>query len=116
MKALTEFIDYLKVNKRYSPRTLSLYTGYINDFYNFISLSEDEDEFSQLQPNIIRGFIASGLDSGLSPRTMNLKLSSLSSYSNFLVKKGVYKIKSCKKGSSSQTIKKPSRVLHSGSH
>lgn len=91
MKSLNEFIEYLKVNKRYSPRTLSIYTEYIMDFYNFISLSEDEDEFAQLKPNIVRGFIASGLDSGLSPRTMNLKLSSLSSFSNFLVKKGYIK-------------------------
>ncbi|MEN6618995.1 MAG: tyrosine-type recombinase/integrase [Rikenellaceae bacterium] len=88
MRSLTEFIDYLKVHKRYSPRTQILYEEYIGNFYEFVSLSDDENEFAALQPNIIRGFVASGLDSGLSPRTMNLKLSALSSYSNFLVKKG----------------------------
>ena len=91
MRSLIEFIDYLKVHKRYSPRTLALYSAYIEDFYNLVSLSDDEDEFVSLQPNTIRGFIASGLDSGLSPRTMNLKLSALSSYSNFLVKRGYIK-------------------------
>lgn len=91
MRSLIEFIDYLKVHKRYSPRTLALYSAYIEDFYNLVSLSDDEDEFVSLQSNTIRGFIASGLDSGLSPRTMNLKLSALSSYSNFLVKRGYIK-------------------------
>jgi len=97
MRSLIEFIDYLKVHKRYSPRTLALYSAYIEDFYNLVSLSDDEDEFVSLQPNTIRGFIASGLDSGLSPRTMNLKLSALSSYSNFLVKRGYIKANQVKR-------------------
>lgn len=88
MTALSEFIDYLKVHKRYSPRTLALYSEYIADFYKFVVLPYDEDEFAALKTNIIRGFVAAGLDSGLSPRTMNLELSALSSYSNFLVKRG----------------------------
>jgi len=91
MRELTEFIDYLKVNKRYSPRTLALYAGYIGEFYGYASLSDDEDGYVALHPNTIRGFVATGLDSGLSSRTMNLKLSALSSYSNYLVKKGYIK-------------------------
>ncbi len=89
MRTLSEFIDYLKVQKRYSPRTLALYGKYIEDFYDFVSLSDDEDEFASLKSNTVRGFVASGLDSGLSARTMNLKLSAISSYANFLVKKGL---------------------------
>lgn len=89
MRTLSGFIDYLKVQKRYSPRTLDLYSKYIEDFYDFVSLSDDEDEFVPLQTNTVRGFVASGLDSGLSARTMNLKLSAISSYANFLVKKGL---------------------------
>ncbi len=91
MRELTEFIDYLKVHKRYSSRTLTLYSGYIGEFYDYASLSDDEDVYVALHPNTIRGFVATGLDSGLSPRTMNLKLSALSSYSNYLVKKGLIK-------------------------
>ncbi len=91
MSRLVEFIDYLKVHKRYSPRTLDLYQGYITDFYDLVQHLGEEDELGPLEPNVIRSYIASGLDSGLSPRTMNLKLSALSSYSNFLVKKGYIK-------------------------
>lgn len=91
MRVIAEFIDYLKVHKRYSPRTLTLYSGYLGEFYEYASLPQDEDEYEALQPNTIRGFVATGLDSGLSPRTMNLKLSALSSYSNYLVKKGYIK-------------------------
>jgi len=82
------FIEYLKVQKRYSPRTLTLYEGYIKEFFSFASGDPDEQSTGVLLPNLIRGFVASGLESGISPRTMNLKLSALSSFSDYLVRSG----------------------------
>ena len=84
---MEEFIDYLKVNRRYSPRTQILYREYIGELYEFVAPDSGEDFLSSLKPNIIRGFIAQGLDSGLSPRTMNLKLSAISSYCSYLMRK-----------------------------
>ncbi len=82
------FIEYLKVQKRYSPRTLTLYEGYIKEFFSFASGNPDEQSTGVLLPNLIRGFVASGLESGISSRTMNLKLSALSSFSDYLVRSG----------------------------
>lgn len=82
------FIEYLKVQKRYSPRTLTLYEGYIKEFFSFASGNPDEQSKGLLLPNLIRGFVASGLESGISSRTMNLKLSALSSFSDYLVRSG----------------------------
>lgn len=89
MGTMEEFIDYLKVNRRYSPRTQILYREYIGELYEFVAPESEEDFLSSLKPNIIRGFIAQGLDSGLSPRTMNLKLSAISSYCSYLMRKGL---------------------------
>lgn len=89
---ITEFINYIKNQKRYSNRTIILYRSALNDFYNFaypeIMLEKlvDTDFISALQRNLIRGFIAESLNKGLSPRTINLKLSALSSFSNYLIK------------------------------
>lgn len=88
MRAREEFIDYLKVNRRYSPRTQILYREYIGEFYEFVAPGSEDDFLSSLKPNVIRGFIAQGLDSGLSPRTMNLKLSAISSFCSYLMRKG----------------------------
>ncbi len=82
------FIDYLRVQKRYSRRTLEIYSESINELYSFISPQEGEEEENFLVVQSIRGFIANGLDSGLSARTMNLKLSAISSYCSYLVKRG----------------------------
>lgn len=92
MKIIDSFIDWLGVQKRYSPRTLVLYRGAVDEFYAHMFPEGEMDageETSVLTPLNIRGFIASGLESGLSARTMNLKLAALSSYCSYLMKQGL---------------------------
>lgn len=86
MRYLNQFIDYLRVQKRYSPRTISLYRSSVSDFYTYVSPLDGDDELLPLKPNLIRGFIANSLENGLSARSINLKLSAISSFSNYLVK------------------------------
>lgn len=89
---LDDFIEYLAVQKRYSPRTVELYRGSIEEFYDFIfpeGTQEvgEEERLDVLRSANLRGFIAQGLERGVSSRTMNLKLSALSSFCTFLVKR-----------------------------
>lgn len=83
-----EFLDWIRIQKRYSSRTLSIYSKSLDEYYQFVSPEDQERDVELLKPLLIRGFIANGLEGGLSSRTMNLKLSALSSYCGFLVKKG----------------------------
>ena len=87
------FIEYISVQRRYSPRTVELYRGAIEDFCAFAcpeaaGALADSQLKDILTPTLIRGFIAQGLEDGLSPRTMNLKLSALSSFCSWLVRSG----------------------------
>lgn len=84
-----EFISYIGIQKRYSERTLQLYEDYVKELYDFISPSDETEFIRELKPQIIRGFIASSLELGLNPRTVNLKLSAISSFCSFLLKRGV---------------------------
>lgn len=93
------FIESLKVQKRYSPRTQAIYAEALRDFVVFIfpeGEPSENDFLEALTPLNIRGFIASCLDSRtagsgrnepLSPRTINLRLSALSSFCKFLVQR-----------------------------
>ncbi len=106
-----KFTDYISVQKRYSLRTKELYGNAIDRFYLYILGIDPEKEAKScwktgigertqlevLTSNNIRGFIASGLDSGLSARTENLLISSLSSYCSFLLKQGLLKENPVKK-------------------
>ena len=85
------FIEYISVHRRYSPRTAALYRDAIERFRLFaMPESQGETDDGQwrqiLTPNLIRGYIAKGLEDGLSPRTMNLQLSALSSFCNWMVR------------------------------
>ena len=96
-----EFLQYIASERRYSPRTCAIYREAIEAFYrreypeNFtdgepgLAGLSREKELEALNFNSIRGFVAFSLDSGLSPRTVNLRLSALSSYCAWLVRKSV---------------------------
>ncbi|MFA6894313.1 MAG: tyrosine-type recombinase/integrase [Bacteroidales bacterium] len=129
MNLLANFLNYIRVQKRYSPRTLSLYEESVKEYYIFIfpekEINNDDIDDSEaievLTPTNIRGFIAQGLEKGLSSRTMNLKLSAMSSYCTFLLKNGVipsnpvkkvYRPKENKKLPEFYTEKAMSEYLH----
>ena len=80
------FIRYLQVERRYSPRTVRLYDEAVSEFYAFL---EEEPSAEPLTTQYVRSFIAYGLDKGLSARTMNLKLSALSTWAQWLLRQGL---------------------------
>lgn len=106
MRSKELFSDYLKVQKRYSPRTLKIYLESIDQLFAYLAPGQDEVPESLLVPTNIRSFIAHLLNSGLSPVTVNLKLSAISSYSNFLVKNQLLESNPVKKVQRPKTDKK----------
>lgn len=84
---LTEnFVRYLQTERRFSPRTVRLYEEAVTEFYDFMEMETETPE--GISPQHIRSFIAYGLDTGHSARTMNLKLSALSTWCNWLMRQG----------------------------
>lgn len=84
-----DFIDYLKVKRRYSPRTVKLYGEAVEDFLRQAvpeSQLSEEDILSALKFQVIRGYVSSLMDKGLDPRTVNLHLSALSTFCSYLVR------------------------------
>ena len=81
------FIRYLEVERRFSPRTVRLYEEAVTEFYAF--LEEDDIQPGAMTPQNVRSFIAHGLDTGLGARTMNLKLSALSTWCGWLLRQGL---------------------------
>lgn len=99
------YIEYIKVQKRYSPRTQKLYRDVLRRFWLYIYGMEDdagleEEVGKDLKNNIqlpkahltaplIRGYIADCLNGGLGARSANLHLSALSGYCKWLLRKGI---------------------------
>lgn len=81
------FIQYLKVERRYSPRTVRLYEEAVAEFLSFMESGTLGADILTTQN--VRSFVAHGLDTGQGARTMNLKLSALSTLCGYLVRNGV---------------------------
>lgn len=81
---LEEFLEYLRIERRYSPRTAELYEAAVREFYAYVG----EESPDVLTTPSIRGFVAASLESGLCARTVNLRLSALSTYCTFLIREG----------------------------
>ncbi len=91
MNIIGKYIAYIRDIRRYSPRTVDIYAEAINDFLRVIHSSAtvpDEELLASLNPSEIRQYEVTVLENGLSPRTVGLHLSALSSFCQFLIKEG----------------------------
>jgi integrase/recombinase XerC len=84
-----KFITYLSSEKRFSEHTIKSYTTDLKQFTSFL-LSEFQiiDEINEISFQIIRTWIASLLEKGINPRSVNRKISTLKSYFKFLIREG----------------------------
>lgn len=86
------FLEYIEVERRYSPNTLISYEKDLNDFSEFLLKTEAHQDFTQIEKKVIRNFMAALSEKGVSRRSINRKLSSLRSFYRFLLKVGEVKV------------------------
>lgn len=84
--SLQAFLDYLSLEKTYSKHTIMAYTKDIEMFQGFLNEQHDAAEVSTVGYSEIRQWIVELVDSGVSNRTINRKVSSLNTYYKFLLK------------------------------
>ena len=80
------FTDYLSIEKNYSKHTVNAYKNDLIGFFNFISEEFRSKSIEDVNYSQIRSWIINLVESGLSNRTINRKISSLNSYFKFLLK------------------------------
>jgi len=85
------FLQYLMIEKRYSPHTVRSYLNDLDQFESFLHESGHPDNPSEVTSHDIRAWIVSMLDSGYSAVSVHRKISCLRVYFRFLRKEGVLK-------------------------
>lgn len=83
---IQKFIDYLLLEKKYSPQTVLAYQKDIEAFQLFLTQEFTDSEVSKANYAQIRAWIVQLVDRAISNRTINRKISSLNSYYKFLLK------------------------------
>ena len=79
-----QFLQYIRSEKRYSPHTLTAYANDLDQFQKFLITSYSISDIQEVDSSIIRSWIMEMINLGLSPRTVNRKLSTLKTYYRFL--------------------------------
>jgi integrase/recombinase XerC len=80
------FLEYIELEKKYSKHTVRAYKNDLTAFQVFCETQEQWDELGTVVYAQIRSWIVSLVDSGISNRTVNRKVSSLNSFFKFLIK------------------------------
>lgn len=84
----TDFLQYLRFEKRYSQHTLVAYQKDLEQFSEYISSQFDISEIKDVSHFHIRSWLAELKDDKQTARTLNRKLSSLNSYYKYLLRQG----------------------------
>tara|TARA_R110002012_G_scaffold17930_4_gene66633 strand:- start:439 stop:1332 length:894 start_codon:yes stop_codon:yes gene_type:complete len=100
------FTDYLLLEKHYSKLTVKAYEKDLNDFLNFLSATYQTNDMLSVHYPEIRNWIVSLVDTGISNRSINRKISALNSYYKFQLKVGDIKINPLSKHKALKTNKK----------
>ncbi len=84
------FIDYLKFEKRYSAHTIRAYQDDISQFYQFLlqqfELGSPQEE---IRPTYVRSWLAALKEGKMSSRSIKRKISSLTSFFKFQLRRGL---------------------------
>jgi integrase/recombinase XerC len=85
MSQFLAYVDYLSLEKKYSPHTVIAYTKDLEVFSDFCLKTYDSELIQNCSYPQIRNWIVELLDNGVGNRTVNRKIASLKSYYKFLL-------------------------------
>jgi integrase/recombinase XerC len=83
--AVAHFLRYLTFEKKYSAHTIQAYQHDIQSFHEFIQREFEVEDLTIVQTGMIKSWMMQMVSSGISPRTINRKISSLKSFYRYLV-------------------------------
>ena len=85
---IDSFIGYLRTERLYSVHTLRAYENDLRAFKDYAARMDESLLFWEADVDVVRSWIASMMDAGAAPSSVNRKLSSLRSFFDFLRREG----------------------------
>lgn len=87
-QTIQSFLDYLKFEKRYSIHTLTSYQTDLFDFIDFLEAQFGAVSLKEVNHSFIRSWLAFLKNKGLSSKSINRKISTLTSFFKYHLKTG----------------------------
>jgi len=104
---ISNFLNYIANQKRYSPNTLKAYKTDLNLFQEYLNNEFEINKPELANQEMIRSWMVWMIDSGVLASSVNRKISTLSSYYNYLIR---MKIVAANPAKHITSIKVPSRL------
>lgn len=101
------FFEHLLYEKRYSAHTIEAYKCDLLQFRDYLNTHYEITDDRQVVYVMVRSWLASLIEEGISPRSVNRKLSSLKTYFKYLMRNGIIEINPVR---SSNSVKIPQRL------
>ena len=89
MKYLQDFLKYLEFEKRYSQHTVVAYANDLDQFFRYLEVLVGDFHFKDIQYSDIRSWVSTMMESGMSARTVNRKITSVKTFYKYLLREGV---------------------------
>ncbi|HRH67399.1 MAG TPA: tyrosine-type recombinase/integrase [Bacteroidia bacterium] len=103
---IQSFLQYIQFEKRFSPHTLVAYESDLTQFFEFQNKTYEITEVKAINHPMIRSWIVSMMEQGITPRSINRKITTLKTFYKFLLRKGEIQINPMLKVLSPKTSKR----------
>lgn len=100
---IDSFLDYLRLERAYSPRTVQSYEMDLNEFEAYLRRTDAELTLETVDADNVRNWTMEMMEAGQKETSVNRRLSALRSFYRYLLRKGVVKV------SPMQTVKGPKK-------
>lgn len=87
-----DFQNYLSNEKRYSPHTCHAYGDDLTEFRDYLVVKYEINTILDANYQVVRSWIAMLMDAGMSPRSINRKISTLRTFFRFQMREGNLRI------------------------
>ena len=89
---IEKFIQYITNERRYSPHTVLAYKTDLEVFASYMFSTYEITSPSELTVTMLRSFVMEQMETGLNPKSVNRKISSIKAYIRYMRKEGVINI------------------------
>ena len=89
---IKRFLDYIAIEKRYSPRTVKEYGDDLRAWCAFLEWTLEEFDPKEVDAEDVKGWMMQMLEAGQSPRSVKRRLSAVKSLYRFLLGLGLVKV------------------------
>jgi integrase/recombinase XerC len=91
MEQLNEFVNYLKIEKRYSGYTVRAYTDDMAQLIHYLEYEKGIKDLFSIVQNDLRDWLVNQVHIGNSPRTLRRKTASIKAFYSYFMRKGTVK-------------------------